>query len=72
MDWKVGDVQRMVETAIGGMNIDMTVEGRYRFPISVRYPREMRDDPEKLKRILVATPRGSSIPLGPGRSHRTC
>jgi len=61
---KVGDVQRMVESAIGGMNIDMTVEGRYRFPISVRYPRELRDDPEKLRRILVATPRGNLIPLG--------
>ena len=61
---KVGDVQRMVETAIGGMNIDMTVEGRYRFPISVRYPRELRDDPEKLRRILVSTPRGKLIPLG--------
>ena len=53
---KVGDVQRMIETAIGGMNIDMTIEGRYRFPISVRYPRELRDDPEKLKRILIAAP----------------
>ena len=55
---KVGDVQRMIESAIGGMNIDMTVEGRYRFPISVRYPRELRDDPEKLKRILISAPGG--------------
>ena len=61
---KVGDVQRMVETAIGGMNIDMTVEGRFRFPINVRYPRELRDDPEKLRRILVSTPRDNLIPLG--------
>jgi len=58
---KVGDVQRMIESAVGGMNIDMTVEGRYRFPISVRYPRELRDDPEKLKRILIAAPAG---PMG--------
>jgi Cu/Ag efflux pump CusA len=57
---RVGDVQRLIETAIGGMNIDMTVEGRFRFPISVRYPRELRDDPEKLKRILVAAPMGRS------------
>lgn len=57
---KVGDVQRLVETAVGGMNIDMTVEGRYRFPISVRYPRELRDDPDKLRRILIAAPRGRS------------
>jgi len=57
---KVGDVQRIVESAIGGMNIDMTVEGRYRFPISVRYPRELRDDPEKLRRILIAAPGGTN------------
>ncbi len=61
---EVGDVQRMIETAIGGMNIATTVEGRYRFPINVRYPRELRDDPEKLKRTLIATPSGTQIPLG--------
>ncbi len=61
---KVGDVQRVIETAIGGMNIASTVEGRYRFPINVRYPRELRDDPEKLQRILVSAPGGSQIPLG--------
>ncbi len=61
---KVGDVQRMVETAIGGMNVATTVEGRYRFPINVRYPRELRDDPQKLHRILIATPKGQLIPLG--------
>lgn len=61
---KVGDVQRIVETAIGGMNIDMTVENRSRFPINVRYPRELRDDPEKLRRILVANSKGELIPLG--------
>ncbi|MBD3675398.1 MAG: efflux RND transporter permease subunit [Planctomycetaceae bacterium] len=60
---EVGNVQRMVETAIGGMNIDTTVEGRYRFPINVRYPRELRDDPTKLQRILIATPKGNQIPL---------
>jgi len=62
---RVGDMQRMIESAIGGMNIDMTVEGRYRFPISVRYPRELRDDPEKLRRILIAAPVGqaSSLPM---------
>jgi len=61
---KVGDVQRLIETAVGGMNIDTTVEGRYRFPINVRYPSELRDDPEKIRRILVATPKGKLIPLG--------
>ncbi|VAX36077.1 Cobalt-zinc-cadmium resistance protein CzcA; Cation efflux system protein CusA [hydrothermal vent metagenome] len=61
---EVGNIQRMIETAIGGMNIATTIEGRYRFPINVRYPRELRDDPEKLKRTLIATPTGSQIPLG--------
>jgi Cu(I)/Ag(I) efflux system membrane protein CusA/SilA len=61
---KVGDVQRMIETGLGGMNIATTVEGRYRFPINVRYPRELRDDPEKLARTLIATPKGALIPLG--------
>ena len=61
---RVGNVQRMVETAIGGMNISTTVEGRYRFPINVRYPRELRDDLEKLNRVLVATPDGKQVPLG--------
>jgi len=71
---KVGDVQRMIESAIGGMNIDMTVEGRYRFPISVRYPRELRDDPEKLKRILISAPGGqmasssNAMSMGSGKS----
>jgi len=59
---QVGDVQRIIESAIGGMSIDMTVEGRYRFPISVRYPRELRDDPAKLKRILIAAPAGTMVP----------
>lgn len=49
----VEDVLRVVETAIGGMAIDRTVEGRERYSINVRYARELRDDPEKLKRVLV-------------------
>ena len=49
----VEDVLMLVETAIGGMPIDRTVEGRERYSINVRYSREFRDDPEKLKRILV-------------------
>jgi Cu(I)/Ag(I) efflux system membrane protein CusA/SilA len=61
---RVGDVQRIIETALGGMNIASTIEGRYRFPISVRYPSELRDNPEKLKRTLVSTPQGHQIPLG--------
>ncbi|CAN5452646.1 CusA/CzcA family heavy metal efflux RND transporter [soil metagenome] len=60
----VGDVQDVVQTAIGGMNITTTVEGLKRFPLNVRYARELRDDPEKMKSILVATSKGVQIPLG--------
>jgi len=49
----VGEVQEVIQSAIGGMNISRTVEGRERYPINVRYPRELRDDVEKLTRILV-------------------
>lgn len=49
----VGDVQDVIESAIGGMPITTTVEGRARFPVSIRYARELRDDIEKLKRVLV-------------------
>jgi Cu(I)/Ag(I) efflux system membrane protein CusA/SilA len=59
----VDDVQRTIETAIGGMQITSTVEGRERFPVRVRYPRELRDDPESLKEILISTPTGAQIPL---------
>ncbi|MFT5512243.1 MAG: Cu(I)/Ag(I) efflux system membrane protein CusA/SilA [Bacteroidia bacterium] len=59
----VDDVQQTIETAIGGMKISSTVEGRERFPIRVRYPRELRDDPDKLKKILIATPIGVQVPL---------
>jgi Cu(I)/Ag(I) efflux system membrane protein CusA/SilA len=60
----VEDVQQTIEIAIGGMQITSTVEGRERFPVRVRYPRELRDDPSSLKKILVATPTGVQIPLG--------
>ncbi len=59
----VGDVNDVVMTAIGGMNVSETVEGRERYPISVRYARELRDDPESLSRVLVATPSGAQIPI---------
>lgn len=59
----VEDVQQSIETAIGGMKIASTVEGRERFPIRVRYPRELRDDPETLGKILIPTPTGAQIPL---------
>jgi len=59
----VGDINDVVETAIGGMNVSQTVEGRERYWINLRYPRELRDDPERLGDILVATPMGAQIPL---------
>jgi Cu(I)/Ag(I) efflux system membrane protein CusA/SilA len=60
----VGDVQDVIMTAIGGMNITETVEGRERYPVNLRYQPELRDNPEKLARVLVPTPRGEHIPLG--------
>jgi len=56
----VEEVQMVVQTAIGGMAVTQTVEGRYRFPVAVRYPRERRDDPEQLRRILVRLPAGGA------------
>lgn len=60
----IEDVQQTIETAIGGMTITSTVEGRQRFPISVRYPRELRDSPEALANIYIPTPTGVQVPLG--------
>jgi len=59
----VGDVEDVIEAAIGGKNITHTVEGRERYPVNVRYLRELRDDVTKLKRVLVPTPTGAQIPL---------
>jgi Cu(I)/Ag(I) efflux system membrane protein CusA/SilA len=59
----VMDIGRIIESAIGGESIATTIEGRERYPINVRYLRELRDDPEKLKRVLVATPTGAQVPL---------
>jgi Cu(I)/Ag(I) efflux system membrane protein CusA/SilA len=59
----IEDVQQTIETAIGGMKVTSTVEGRERFPVRVRYPRELRDDPEALGKILVPTPTGAQVPL---------
>ncbi len=60
----VGDVQDVIQSAIGGMNVSWTVEGLERYPINVRYPRELRDDADSLREILVATPTGVQVPLG--------
>jgi Cu(I)/Ag(I) efflux system membrane protein CusA/SilA len=60
----VSDVQSIVSAAIGGDNIGETVEGLQRFPINVRYPREIRDSVEKLRGLPVLTERGAQIRLG--------
>jgi copper/silver efflux system protein len=60
---RVQDVNQIVETAIGGNTIGTTVEGRERYPISVRYARDFRDDLNQLKRVLVATPTGNQVPI---------
>ena len=59
----VQDVNDVIMSSIGGMNISETVEGRERYPINVRYAREFRDTPETMKNVLVATPSGAQIPL---------
>lgn len=60
---KVSEAQQVVMTAIGGMNITTTVEGRERYPVRIRYLRELRDSPEALNRIFVCTASGEHIPL---------
>ncbi len=60
----VSDVEDVVQSAIGGMNITQTVEGLERYPVNMRYPRAYRDNLESLKRVLVTTPTGAQIPLG--------
>jgi copper/silver efflux system protein len=60
---RVEDVNQIVETAIGGNTIGTTVEGRERYPISVRYSRDFRDNIDALKRVLVATPAGEQVPI---------
>ncbi len=59
----VGDIQDVIQTAIGGMNVTQTVEGLERYPVNLRYPRELRDNLEELKRVLIPTPTGTQIPL---------
>ncbi len=60
----VGDVQRAVSSGIGGENIAMTVQGRARFPINVRYLADYRNNLDKLRAVLLMTPSGAQIPLG--------
>jgi len=60
----VADVQEILQVAVGGMTLSTSVEGRERFPLRVRYAREMRDNPEDLKKILVPAMNGVQVPLG--------
>lgn len=59
----VEDVQRAVTSGIGGANIAENIEGRERYPISVRYDRDFRDNPDELRRVLIGTPTGVQVPL---------
>lgn len=60
----VRDVSDVIETAIGGMPVTTTVQGRERYPVNVRYARDFRNDPDALSRVLVATPTGAQVPIG--------
>ena len=59
----VAQVQDVIMSAIGGENVTTTVEGRERYPVNVRYPRELRDNLDRLGRVLVPTPGGAQVPL---------
>jgi Cu(I)/Ag(I) efflux system membrane protein CusA/SilA len=60
----IGDVQDVIESAIGGQNITRTIEGRERYPVNVRYARDFRENLPALERVLVKAPGGAQIPLG--------
>ena len=59
----VGDVQDVIQSAIGGRNVTSTVEGLERYPVNLRYSRELRDNLAALRRVLVSTPMGAQVPL---------
>jgi Cu(I)/Ag(I) efflux system membrane protein CusA/SilA len=61
---RVADLQETLGAAVGGMKLTTTVEGRERFPVRLRYPRELRNDPEALQALLVPTATGVQVPLG--------
>jgi Cu(I)/Ag(I) efflux system membrane protein CusA/SilA len=60
----IADVQQAVTSGIGGETVADNIEGRERYPISVRYSRDFRDSVEELRRVLLATPAGAQIPIG--------
>jgi len=59
----IADINQVISAAVGGVNITETVEGLERYPVNLRFPREVRDDVEKLKALLIVTPTGAHIPL---------
>ena len=60
----VADLQEVISAAVGGMSLTTTVEDRERFPVRLRYPRELRENPDELARLIVPTATGAQIPLG--------
>ncbi|MFE8071029.1 efflux RND transporter permease subunit [Marinobacteraceae bacterium S3BR75-40.1] len=60
----IADVQQVVSTAVGGMNVTQTIEGLERYPVNLRYPQDYRNSPEKLARLPIVTPGGERISLG--------
>jgi Cu(I)/Ag(I) efflux system membrane protein CusA/SilA len=60
----VAGLQEVIGAAVGGMPLTTTVEGRERFPVRLRYPRELRENPEELSRLIIPTATGAQIPLG--------
>ncbi len=60
----IEDVQKVIQTAMGGMSVTNTVEGLERYTVNLRYSRELRDNLEALKRVLISTPTGEQIPIG--------
>jgi Cu(I)/Ag(I) efflux system membrane protein CusA/SilA len=61
---RVADLQEIISAAVGGMTLTTTVEGRERFPVRLRYPRELRDDPDALRNLVIPAATGAQIPLG--------
>jgi Cu(I)/Ag(I) efflux system membrane protein CusA/SilA len=59
----VREIQDVIMSGVGGENVTTTIEGRARYPVNVRYPRELRDDPDKLGRVLVPVMGGAAVPL---------
>jgi Cu(I)/Ag(I) efflux system membrane protein CusA/SilA len=60
----INDIQSVIQTALGGMNLTTTVEGLERYPVNLRYSRELRDNVNAIRRVLVSAENGQQIPLG--------